>query len=202
MLEVKEKAFTLIELMVTVAIATVLMSIVAFDYSTFNDKLALSSAGQEMAIATRQAQSYGVNVRESGVGTGNFNYSYGIYFIPSLSPSDFYIFIDRDSNGMFNDNIACGVANSECVERISLRNGVRITALSNTSGCPAPYSSDHSLHITFRRPNPDAIITFASGGTNPLARCLLQSDARVTLTSAKLRTLVLTVDATGQIYVQ
>jgi len=97
-----KKGFTLVELLVTVSIATILMSLVLFNYGTFNDNIALSSAGQEMAIAVRQAQAYGVNVKEVKAGSGKFNSGYGIYFNPADSPSDYYIFVDTNGDKKYD----------------------------------------------------------------------------------------------------
>ena len=56
--------FTLIEMLVSIGIVSLIMAVVFFNYGTFNDDLALTSAGQELSIAVRQAQSYGLSVKE------------------------------------------------------------------------------------------------------------------------------------------
>src|SRR3990167_1379889 len=86
--------FTLIELMVSISIVSVIMTVVLFTYSSFNDSLALSAAGQEVASAVRQAQTYGLSVKEFSVGSEQFTSGYGIYFDPVSDPTNYYIFVD------------------------------------------------------------------------------------------------------------
>ena len=186
--------FTLIELMIVISIVGVLSLVVMFNYSTFNDRLALSSAGQEMAIAVRQAQVYGLNVRESS--SGNFTSAFGVFIDPVSSPSTYYIFADKDGNDLYDVGNGCGTALTECVEAIAIRNGVRITSINTLLGC----IGNRSLHITFLRPNPDAIITFANLGGNSV--CLLQPNAQIVLTSPKNSTLTVNVESTGQVLAQ
>jgi prepilin-type N-terminal cleavage/methylation domain-containing protein len=74
------KGFTLLEMMVVLAIVSVIMAVVLFGYSAFSQNLSLSSAIQEMSVAIRQAQTYGLSVKESTVGASKFSAGYGLYF--------------------------------------------------------------------------------------------------------------------------
>lgn len=194
------EAFTLVEVMVTGAIISIFAVITIFNYASFSDKLSLSSAGQEIAIAIRQAQSYGINVKESGVSSGDFTKSYGIYFNPNGSSGSFYLFIDKNGDNKYNDAVGnCIVSGgTECMEKIDLKNGVTITTLGSTASCP-PLNSVTAVHITFRRPNPDAEITFSNGSGVP---CVSQSNAQITIRSPRGSQIVVNVENTGQIYLQ
>jgi len=185
-----KKAFTLIELLVSMSIITVILSGVLYNYGGFNDSLAVSSATQEMAITIRQAQAYGINVKESGVDSGQFNYAYGIYF-NTQSPSSYVVFVDSTPT----NNIYDGAA--ELIETVSLRNGVTLRSICDSTTCPA--SAVTAMSVTFIRPNPDARIYFLNGSTitsGPLTY------GRVELNSPKNKRTYVIITNTGQILVQ
>ncbi len=158
-----KRGFSLIELLVSIAIITFLMGTVLFSYRDSNDRLVVNSAAQELAIAIRQAQSYGLSVKESGIGTGAFSYAYGIYASPILDNTSYYIFIDRNANGLYDAGSGtCGEVTTECIEKITFRNNVTMQQVCavpiGSSDCPNPFAG--SLYVTFLRPNPDANIDF------------------------------------------
>lgn len=189
--------------MVVLGIITVLMSTVLFNYGTFNDKVALSSAGQEMAIAIRQAQTYGLNVKEVTTGSGDFSKSWGIYFT-ALSPYDYYVFIDKDGDKLYDvGSGSCGSATTECIEQFSIRNGVKISAIcayvSGVLTCPPTGAS--YLHITFLRPNPDAIVNFTSSPASGITHTSWPT-AGIRLLSPKNKVLDVSIEMTGQVYAQ
>lgn len=195
------RGFTLVEVMVTVAIVTILMSTAIVNYYSFNDKLSLSSAGQEMAINIRLSQSYGLNVKEVSVGSGNFSVPYGVYFdIYSGSIDNYTIFSDIDGDKRYDEGSGCGQPGSECVEKVFLRNGVLISFVDAVSTCPATNAA-RSLTLRFIRPNPDADINFLTNGQGSVV-CSSLSNAIITLTSKGGRTMIVTVEKTGQISVQ
>lgn len=175
----KNRGFTLVEMLVSLSIAGIIMSVVLFNYSTFTDELAVSSAAQEVAIAIRQAQTYGLTVKEVVASGGNFDSGYGVYF--DKMADNYIIFADKNRNGYYDVGTDCGtsLATTECVEKIFLRNKVIIRQLCSELGCP-PNSSEY-LHITFLRPNPDALILWTnpsglpSSGPSTLGKIMLIS---------------------------
>src|SRR3989344_223528 len=191
--------FTLVELLVSVAIVVLIMSVVLFNYTGFNDNLALASGGQELAIAIRQAQTYGLTVKEVTPGGGRFDSAYGIYFDPSSSPSAYYIFADINSNKTYDAGSGCGSGNTECVGRFDLRNGVKISGICDQNACP-PEVSVKMMDITFLRPNPDACIYFTNNGGQIKVGPSLTG--KVVLTSPKGKTLTVRIESMGQVLVQ
>ncbi len=207
LLNKKENAFTLIEFLIVIAICGILMSVVLFDYGKFNDKLALSSAGQELAIAIRQAQTYGLNVKETASGSGDFKKAYGVHFDPE-DPYNYYLFIDKNIvNGVYNVGIgSCGSVTTECLEQIPIRSGVRISnvcrVFSGSNVCyPVSDSVYRSLDITFLRPNPDALINIVLNSSGSIVFGS-QATGKVELTSSKGATTTVVIESTGQIYAQ
>jgi prepilin-type N-terminal cleavage/methylation domain-containing protein len=192
------EGFTLIEMLVTVSIATVIMSTVFFNYATFIDRLAISSAGQEMAIAVRQAQTYGLTVKEVTVGGGQFSAAYGIYFDLS-DPTNFYLFADTNADNKYTVGSGCGSGSTECVEKFILRNNIRITGICDATTCP-PVVGATRLTATFLRPTPDAVIYFANNANALVAGP--STKGKVVLTSPKGSVTNVIIDSTGQILVQ
>lgn len=84
------RAFTLVELLVTVSIMVVITSIVLTGQSTFNQSLLLTDTAYTVALSVREAQSLGLSSR--GVG-GVYNVGYGVHFA-SGAPTGYTIFAD------------------------------------------------------------------------------------------------------------
>ena len=192
----KIKGFTVIELLIVMAISVVLFGVVLFNYGTFNDKASLSSSAQEVAVGIRQAQIYGINVKEATVGGGNFNNSYGVYFNRISSPDAYYIFVDKNNNGVYSDPIgACG--GTECIEKILLKNGVTVHSITSTSCSGA--SSIIGVQVFFKRPNPDAIIKLMDYD-GYWCNSQVITNATITLKSPKGEFQTINIENTGQIY--
>lgn len=194
-----KNGFTLAEIMVTISIVSIIMTSVLFSYTTFSDKLALSSAAQEIAIVVRQAQTYGLTVRESSVAGGQFSYAYGVYFDFVSDQTHYYLFVDTNSNNKYDVGNGCGSSSTECVEQGTLRNNVLITSVCDATTCP-PVVNVRKMNITFLRPNPDATIIFTDNGGTTLSGP--STTGKVTLTSRKGSTSTVTIESTGQVNVQ
>lgn len=205
--------FTLVEMLVSLSIVSLIMLTVLFNYSSFNDRLALSSAAQELAIVIRQAQTYGLTVRETKSTTRVFDKAYGIYF-DSRSGSNryksYYLFVDLDGDNAYDVGTGnCGEVTTECIEKITMRNEIRVSSISVPSQVPAVINtqtgvscstSNQSIStITFLRPNPDANINFYNSSwvltTGPCTK------GSIVLISPKGKRLTITIENTGQVYV-
>lgn len=199
------KGFTIIELLVALAIMTFLMAVVSFNYGSSNDKLSIAAAGQELAVALRQTQVYGLAVRESGIGSTVFDYGYGIYLSIDPAQNDKYIiFVDKNFNNAYDAGSGCGsgYANTECVESVPLRNNIKITAIelcddaAGTCGPGSPFHTPDALQITFKRPSTDSSIVFYQNGGAVTGTAV---NGNITLTSPKGRIYTVTIYRTGQI---
>ena len=195
-MKIYKKAFTVVELLVSTTIITLILSVVLWNYGGFNDELALSAAAQELAIDIREAQTYGINVKESSASSGQFNYGYGIHII--AGGTGYRTFIDNNpANNQYEPVSGCGIAPTECMRRVDFRNGVLVTNVCDAITCPAAGAS--RMNIVFIRPNPDAIIYFASGLNNfgPAV-----TSARIQLTSPKGKIKYVSIESTGQVSIQ
>ncbi len=199
--------FSLVELMISIGIIGVIMSVVIINYSSFTEKLALSAAGQEMALAIRQAQIYGTSVKDSSPGI--FNYSYGVYFFLNqpFDPSIYYIFVDKNFNRKYDEGDGCGGIDTECVEKVEMRNGTKVNGFCNSSSCPSGVNpSFRGLSITFDRPKTNAIIKTVTslGVLNPNTASTSLTASRIQIIPANFvsNSVWLTLDKSGNVLVQ
>ncbi|HAO65031.1 TPA: hypothetical protein DCQ44_03575 [Candidatus Taylorbacteria bacterium] len=218
----KKKGFTLIELMVTVTIMMIMTAVVLFNYNKFNENSILSAFAYDMSLTIRQAQVYGVAVRETGSGANasistatveslSFSSPYGVHFeinpVPPAPP--FLLFADsggvstsyRDGDRVFNK---AGEPVDTVLQSFTFQRGIKISGLCvvryPASTCNPDLSSPiiTTLDITFKRPDPEA--TFSVNGND---RDDTISEVQIFLSNSD-RTLKkkIVVDSTGQISVQ
>ena len=94
--KIKNQGFTLIEMMVVVAIMIIITAVVLANFPGFRARTSLDLVAQEVAITIRQAQEYAVGTRN----TGQFPFpSFGVYFAPITSGplTTFFIYGDQGS---------------------------------------------------------------------------------------------------------
>lgn len=153
-------AFTLVELMVSIAIMVIITSALIIGYSSFGNNILLTNLAYDIALTFRQAQSYGVSVREFNPSSGQFPTSYGVHF-GSDSNISYILFADT---GMPNDHKYTGI--SEAVKAFQVTRANRLSKFcgvySNGSkqcyDLKAKSGQISFLDITFARPDPDALI--------------------------------------------
>ena len=139
----KRNGFSLVELMVTIGIFITVTSLVFANYPKFRSQLTLKKTSQEIALAVREAQVYGLSVREyDGVFPG-----YGIHFNIN-KPGSVLIFADlNDSKGYDpNDGI---------VKEYAIQTKDAISDLCGETKKSPPGSCNLSqLDAVYLRPNP------------------------------------------------
>ena len=93
--------FTLIELMVVIAIFTLITTIALFDQGKMNSNVLLTNLAYDIALSVRQAQSYGIGVKYSDPVPSGIDGGYGIYVTKS-KPDTLIIFHDVDGSGGYD----------------------------------------------------------------------------------------------------
>ncbi len=144
-------------------IIVLITAFVLFKQQGFNSATLLRSLSYAVALSVRQAQVYGVSVRESAVGSNVFAQGYGVHFGNTglVDKSHYLLFADANGNGEY--------AAGEELPRFTIGKGngtdyliSNFCAHSIASGdqcfasVPATSPALTSLTIYFRRPNPDA----------------------------------------------
>lgn len=165
------RGFSLIELVVVMGIFTLISVIVLANYPAFNHKVSIQNLAHQIGLEIRQAQVFGLSVKESAAGSGTFR-GYGVYF--SAADSGSFIFYTDINNNKKYDYAAqscSSPSNTECLEKINIASGdslKNICAVRSTGvrDCAVPESGGglEYLNIVFVRPDPDANIlgTYAS----------------------------------------
>ena len=176
------RAFTLVELIVTVSIFAFITTLVISKYGTFNQNVLLTNLAYDMALTIRTAQTFGVSVKTSN-NLGNpcytsstpfqcvygvhfdytLNNSFTLYSIPILvgntyhypgSANDINQYTLK-SGGVISNIYTCTVSNNS------------LTPDTNPGGCTAMGTSN--VDIYFKRPDSSSHICTvipASGAEN------------------------------------
>ncbi len=177
--------FTLVELLISISIFTLITTVSVFNYSAFNSSVGLTNLAYEIALSVRQAQFYGITVKQSTT-SGNFDSGYGVHF--EKDSASYTLFEDRDVDHIYDGT-------SEDLERYTIQKGNRISKLCTHTTVLA--CDLDSLDLTFVRPNPETFIA-----RNGLTSSLYTSQkAIVCLASPKGEVRKVVVEATGQISV-
>jgi len=177
------KGFTLVELLVTISLFVVLTTIVLFSQSKFNGSVLLTNLAYDVALTVRQAQTFGVNVRESSADV--FDKAYGVHFDIS-DPAHFVLFADS-----FGDDKKYTTGSDSEVNSYSIKRGNKVSDIcvtsSGTSDCEI-----NKLDITFLRPEPDAIFE-----SDPAKSGI--TEAKIIISSANGDKRNVLINSTGQI---
>lgn len=183
--------FSIIELLVSITIIVIVSGVVLVSHSRFGGSVLLTNLAYDVALSIRQAQVYGLAVREfdpSGP-SATFETSYGVWFNKD-NPTTYVLFADYDGDSLYNGTAACTAGDLECVTRFTIGRGNTIAQfcgivstlpllVQQCSGS-GPGTIQY-LNIIFDRPNPDAIVLSdllpvpSEGGYDGGARIVLRS---------------------------
>ena len=185
MIQPTQKGFTMLEMLTVLAIFGVMTSIVIFNYGKFTSDTILTNMAYEIALSIREAQIYGVSVRDpnGALVTNSFSFPYGVYL--QANSNIYFLFADKTGpDGKFND-LNCETS-EECVTPYTLQRGVIISNVRQE--CT---DDTDGLNVAFKRPNPEARFDNATNVT----------DADIELMSPDGQKRYVVVRNNGQIYV-
>lgn len=186
----KNSGFSLVELVVSVAIFTIITSVILARHSQFSGTLLLENLAYDIALSIRKAQVFGLSVREFTTGSSEFNVGYGVHF-DSADNTSYIFFADRDRDEAYGGS-------GEIVETFSLRRGNTISEFCGILANGTEKCTDSGvtfLDIVFERPNPEAIIKSNLPGNT-------YESARITVSSPQGTTWNVETFITGQISIQ
>ncbi len=149
-----QQGFTLVELIVALAMMGILMSVVSINQRSIANSIRVKNSAYELAIALREAQSYGINVRQADGEL--FDDAYGIRV--STNAVSYYLYYDGNGTESYQPN--------EEVVIYTLTHGQKIGDMClfdshSSNSCISP--TNGTVDILFKRPSPKAIIK--RGGT-------------------------------------
>lgn len=162
------QAFTLVELIVSITIFGIMTALVVAKYGTFNNSVLLTNAAYDVAGAIRTAQTYGLSVKGTGATPGSFDTaSYGIDFVTKNildnTKTGFILFADTHTGPgelMLNYYDAEDLA----INKYILKQGAFISNICSGTGPNSCYIALDKIDVTFRRPDPEAIICVLKEG--------------------------------------
>lgn len=159
--DIAERGFTLVEMLVSVAIIAVISIVSAFEFSRFDSGVLLKSLAYEIAVSLREAQTYSVSVIGQA---GDFDNPYGMSFTPNSKQYMFFIDTDGDDPPEYD-----GVSERLNMFTIGRNMIVSDTCVVDTVGVET--CGITPLDISFKRPELKALISAPGfSGTTTAAR--------------------------------
>lgn len=161
--------FSLIEMLIVVALFTIITGAALLNHGRFGESILATNLAYDIALSLREAQSYGISVRESPLEGSIFTVGYGVHF---LQDTLFVFFADRNGNARYDGTSVDGVcvvnASSECLKVYRLERGNTIRSfcgmpslLGGSAECRNFLTGDTTLSfldVFFKRPAPDAFV--------------------------------------------
>ncbi|MEK7607723.1 MAG: prepilin-type N-terminal cleavage/methylation domain-containing protein [Patescibacteria group bacterium] len=147
--------FTLVELLVSISIFTIITTIAVMNHAQFNSSILLTNLAYEIGLSIRQAQVYGITVKQSTTDSSKFDSGYGIHFDLSQvggSGTTYKLFEDVNVGGLV-DHVYSNVTDED-IEMFRIQKGNSISGI-YVNGDEA---SQPVVDISFIRPNPEAYI--------------------------------------------
>lgn len=193
--------YTLVEILVSVAIITIITSVVLWNQSRASNRVLLANAVNETAVFIREAQVFGVGVRVVEDGGGDtFDVAYGVY--GELDGDYIILFADKNGDGLYSGTDACVTgANEECLEKFEY-NAVTITDICGEHNGGSTRCTDsaatEAFVATFIRPSPQGTLSFLNNGGNPIGS-LTNEFLQIKLSSRDATCRVVTLYGIGQI---
>lgn len=179
--------FTLLELLITMAIITVITGLVIARYATFDSTVVLRSVAYDVATSLREAQIYSVSVYNVlGGGGAVFRYPYGLTFTKDATSYTFFRF-NSDVGTQFPIYQASpddGVSES-VVRVLGLNGSTKISDICIVRSNGSEDCSISRLDISFRRPEFTALIYAHGYGASSGVSSVDIAAARVKLQSTK-----------------
>lgn len=201
--KLKNKAFSLIELMVVIAIFAIISGVIMFNYGRFSSNMIVTNLAYESALAVRQAQVYGISVKKTTSGS-DFNASYGVWFSES-DKQNFYLFSDKVGETMHQYDKPANISDPDLeLEESFGFNGSNIiknfcvTPSVGPAICSSPSSQLQYLSIVFTRPDPEAKIYVFKGDKSTINGPFSQAEIMFTMARGD-KIARMTVTNTGQI---
>lgn len=193
-----KRGFTIVELLVSLAIFVVMTALLIAKYGNFNQSILLTNLAYDTALTIRNAQSYGLNVKSAPTNGSNyssdFDSPFGVHFDSSSGNNKKVVFfVDKSKDFVYDQ------ATGEAYITYEIKNGNYISSI-----CASAYTNGNScdpkafVDISFRRPNPSPYISslLSSSGTTVNSNFKY---AKITLKSTSGETRNVIIIKSGQI---
>ncbi|HEV7702061.1 MAG TPA: type II secretion system protein [Candidatus Paceibacterota bacterium] len=154
-----QAGMTYIEIIVVLAIFSLLSGVVIYNYGGFQAKVDIKNLASDIALKVVEAQKSSLSglLPEASV-SSTWKPSYGVYFnlVTKGGPNHFTYFVDIDQDGELYDQ-NCSL-HAECLDRITITRDNIISSLEAFYSDTEKSTSLEDLTITFSRPSSGAVI--------------------------------------------
>lgn len=181
-----EKAFTLVELLVSVAIFALMTALVVAKYGSFNQSIFLTNLAYDVALTIRTAQTYGLSVKSADDTAPSYSsptYAYGVDLAMAVN-NQFTLYADRNGNALYDSG--------EQVSTYAIKRGAVISGVCAADSTDCTVGTTGTLSLLFKRPDPQANICFSSCG-------MMMGKVELKATDGSVRTVI--IRKNGQITV-
>jgi type II secretory pathway pseudopilin PulG len=209
------KAFTLVELMVSVGIFVLMTVLLIVKFGNFNQGVLLTNTAYDIALIMRTAQTFGLSVSNAAQdsGTSEFKYPYGVNVstissAPGANDSvKNRVILFADSNPATTppgpDGAYSSAAGAFDIPKqvYNLTRGAYVSSIcigASESDCPEinPVNNATNVSITFKRPDPKSLICGVSTGCSGNT---FSKFAKITISGSDGSQRYITVRENGQI---
>jgi len=190
----KQRGFSLIELLVSVGILTLINIMIFASYPEFSQRMALKRTSEEIALIVRQAQVYALGIKRSFSVLEDDYLDIGVHFDENDSKS-LILFADENKDENYDVGGGCGEAGAECFQEFKIDTGDYVSELQVCDSTSCQSVKSGGLDIIYPRAMSMAKITANSGITNP-------SSANVTIKSPRGKERLIKIWVSGEISIK
>jgi type II secretory pathway pseudopilin PulG len=171
--------FTIFEMIVVIGIMVFIASLVLANYSGYNINLGVERAANDIASSVRQAQAYGLGVKESQPGSGVFP-GYGINFYlfdpnTGLPATSYVLFADLNNDLRYNAG--------ETINMLTIQGNAFVSDIcgDQKQAIPGPCGI-RNIYIVYLRPMPTVSLIQGNGSSRKDVEIKIQGPRGITKT--------------------
>lgn len=203
----RTRGFTLAEMMVSISIIVVILTVVLSNQSTYTDGASVNRLADEIGLSISEAQAYGIGVRQLSPGSDDFSASYGIAFslIQPEFATSYIFFADTDADLVYGGSWDCPDTGScgEYQNKTDITGGNSITSICEIRDNDTEMCSVSRVDVSFVRPDTTAnIMFFNNGGSLFSPQPSNIKGAKIVVTSPKGTEKNIIIYKTGQVSIQ
>lgn len=189
------KGFTLVELLISIAIIGIVSSMVLVKYSSFDSTVLLKGAAYEIGITLREVQVKALSHSRNGTTLESFSYPYGVSFTPSSKTYSIFRYATTSTRTpRFVDSTYPSYP--ESVQSFTIDRSMQVedvcVTVSGVEDCTTPTRLD----VSFRRPEFTSLFYVEGFGVQPAVE---SAKIKVNSTSGGAGVFWIVVNLFGQI---